>query len=91
MLGVAKNSSTNYSIASNDVASKSPPIVVVTASGARVLPHGGSVFASGGPDLAFGFVVVFPETGVHGPLRLADVGGCTRVVDASGARDVVHH
>jgi hypothetical protein len=63
----------------------------VMASGARMLPHGRSVFASGGPDLAFGFVLVFPETSVHGPLRLADVGGCARVVDASGARDVVHH
>ena len=61
------------------------------ASGTRVLPHGGCVFVSEGPDLAFGFVVVFPETSVHGPFCLADVGGCAGVVDASGARDVVYH
>jgi hypothetical protein len=35
--------------------------------------------------------VVFLEAGVHGPLRLTDVGGCTWVACLSGARDVVHH
>ena len=55
------------------------------------MPHGGSVFASGGPELAFGLVVVFPETGVHGPLRFADLRAFALLVDASGARDVVYH
>jgi hypothetical protein len=63
----------------------------VMAGDACMLPDGGSVFASGGPDGRFGHVVVFPETSVHGSLRFADVGGCAWLVDATGARNVVDH
>jgi hypothetical protein len=37
------------------------------AVGAGMLPHGGSVLASGGLDHGL-CLVVFPETSVHGPL-----------------------
>ena len=64
---------------------------VVVAGGARMLPHGGSVFARGWLDVGLGLAMVFSEAGVHGPLGFPDVGGCAGFVDASGTWDVVHH